>query len=266
MTEHLSAIPTRSSNSSRADERAQTASEVEVLAAEARKYDKAVATLLGRLGDAVRRGDRDEIRGYAAAVDPQAVSELLVGRRSWIWGVFEVLRNVLVFAPIAVTWYGLSTAAPAYATLLTAHPEMASKPFLLPWEQGFNGAPGVPTFGTVAATDAPLIVILIVLSLAVHFRADIRDVATRTRALLRESEIRGLLGHATSLATSELPETGADALLDEMAAEERRIYERAMEREQQLFNLESAVGEMREAAKTLARAAESLARKEEVGR
>jgi hypothetical protein len=264
MTEHVSALAT--SIPSRSGERTQTAAECEVLAAESKKYDKAVATLLQRLADAIRRGDRDEIRGYAGAIDPRAVAEMLAGKRSWIWGVFEVLRNVLVFAPIAVTWYGLSVAAPAYASLLSQHPELASKPFLLLWEQGFNGAPGVLTFSTVAATDATLIGVLIVLSLAVHFRADIRDVATRTRALLRESEIRGLLGHATSLATSELPETGADALLDEMAAEERRIYERAMEREQQLFNLELAVGEMREAAKTLARAAESLARKEEVGR
>jgi hypothetical protein len=264
MSQQVSTLAT--STPSRAGERSQTAAECEVLAAEARKYDKAVATLLQRLADAIRRGDRDEIRGYAGAVDPQATAELLVGKRSWIWGVFEVLRNVLVFAPIAVTWYGLSVAAPAYANLLTQRPELASKPFLLLWEQGFEGAPGVLTFGAVAATDATLIVILIVLSLAVHFRADIRDVATRTRALLRESEIRGLLGHATSLATSELPETGADALLDQMAAEERRIYERAMEREQQLFNLEAAVGEMREAAKTLARAAESIARKEEVRR
>jgi hypothetical protein len=255
-----------SSVPSRSGERAQTAAECEVLAAEARKYDPAVATLLQRLADAVRRGDRDEIRGYAGALDPRAAAELLVGKRSWLWGLLEVARNVLVFAPIAVTWYGLSAAAPAYAHLLTQQPELASKPFLLLWEQAFNGAPGVLTFGTVAIIDATLIAILIVLSLAVHFRSDVRDVATRTRALLRESQIRGLLGHATSLATSELPETGADALLDEMAAEERRIYERAMEREQQLFNLEAAVGEMREAAKTLARAAESIARKEEVGR
>src|SRR3989442_15897742 len=98
---------------------------------------------------------------------------------------------------------------------------MASKPFLLLWEQGFEGAPGVLTFGAVAATDATLIVILIVLSLAVHFRADIRDVATRTRALLRESEIRGLLGHAPSLAPSALPETGPHAPPAEMAAEGR---------------------------------------------
>ena len=197
----------------RLEERARTASEIEVLASESRSFDPAIGTLLTRLADAVRRGDRDEIHGYADAVDPRA-----------------------------------------------------SKPFLLLWEQGFGGAPGVLTFSTVAIIDASLISLLIVLSLIIHVRADVRDVATRTRALLKESEIRGLLGHATSLATSELPDTEADAILDEMAAEERRIYERAMEREQQLFNMESAVGELREAAQTLARAAESMGRREEAKR
>ena len=43
-----------------------------------------------------------------------------------------------------------------------------------------------------------------------------------------------------------------------MAAEERRIYERAMEREQQLFDLEGAVRELRAAAAQLARVAETL--------
>ena len=51
-----------------------------------------------------------------------------------------------------------------------------------------------------------------------------------------------------------------------MAAEERRIYERAMEREQQLFDMEAAVGELRDAARTLARAAESIASREEAKR
>jgi len=232
----------------RAEERGRTAAEIEVLAAESRSTDPAVGTVLTRLADAVRRGDRDEIHGYADAVDARVVAEMLTGKRSWIWGAFEVARNVLVFAPIMVTWFGLSRATDAYSILLTAKPELAAKPFLLLWEQGFEAAPGVVTFSTVAIIDASLIALLILLSLVIHIRADVRDVATRTQALLKESQIRGLLGHATSLATSELPDTEADAMLDAMAAEERRIYERAMEREQQLFDMESAVAELRDAA------------------
>ena len=250
----------------RAEERGRTAAEIEVLAAESRSTDPAVGTVLTRLADAVRRGDRDEIHGYADAVDARVVAEMLTGKRGWIWGAFEVARNVLVFAPIMVTWFGLSRATDAYSILLTAKPELAAKPFLLLWEQGFEAAPGVVTFSTVAIIDASLIALLILLSLVIHIRADVRDVATRTQALLKESQIRGLLGHATSLATSELPDTEADAILDEMAAEERRIYERAMEREQQLFDMEAAVGELRDAARTLARAAESIANRDEAKR
>ena len=134
----------------RLEERARTASEIEVLGSETKGFDPAIGTLLTRLADAVRRGDRDEIHGYADAVDPRAIAEVLTSKRSWIWGIFEVARNVLVFAPIAVTWFGLSRATDAYATELAAKPDLASKPFLLLWEQGFGGAPGVITFSTVA--------------------------------------------------------------------------------------------------------------------
>src|SRR2546427_10784422 len=126
---------------SRLEERARTASEIKVLASETRGYDPALGTLLTRLADAVRRGDRDEIHGYADAVDPRAIAEVLTSKRSGICGIFEVARNVLVFAPIAVTWFGLSRATDAYATELAPKPEPTSKPFLLLWEQGFNVAP-----------------------------------------------------------------------------------------------------------------------------
>src|SRR5947208_14442238 len=184
----------------RLEERARTASEIEVLASGKKGFDPAIATLLPRLADAGRRGDRDEIHGYADAVDPRAIAEVLTSKRSWIWGIFEVARNVLVFAPIAVTWFGLSRATDAYATELAAKPDLASKPFLLLWEQGFGGAPGVLTFSTVAIIDASLIALLIILSLMIHVRADVRDVATRPRALLKEAEMRGPIGPATGLA------------------------------------------------------------------
>src|SRR5438094_8902070 len=124
----------------RLEERARTASEIEVLGSETKGFDPAIGTVLTRLADAVRRGDRDEIHGYADAVDPRAIAEVLTSKRSWIWGIFEAARNVLVFAPIAVTWFGLSRATDAYATELAATPDLASKPFLLLGEQGFRGA------------------------------------------------------------------------------------------------------------------------------
>lgn len=224
-----------------------------------------MAVLLHRFAEAVRLGKHEETRAYAAAVDPRVIAELLFHRRSTLWGILEVARNVLVFAPIAVTWYGLSAASLGYAKLLDERPDFSTRPFLLLWEQGFEGAAGVLNFSTVAAIDASLIGLLIVLSLVLHVRSELRDPATRARALLKESEIRGLVGHATSLASNDLSGPDAEEILDEMVAEERRIYERAMEREQQLFDLESAVRELRQAAAELVCAAETLSSRRDDG-
>jgi hypothetical protein len=239
--------------------REPVANELSDLARAVRVQDAAFGELLTRLAKAVREGRYDEVKAYAAALDPRALAELITVRRSPLWAVIEVLRNALVFAPIAVTWYGLATASAAYEKLLQARPELISRPFLLLWQESFQGASAVLSFSTLAVIDASLIALLIVLSLAIHVRADVRDVSTRTRVLLRESGIRLLLGHAISLSAGpSLTDASADTVLDQMVAEERRIYERAMEREHQLADLETVVRDLRVAANDLARAAQAL--------
>ena len=242
----------------RATDRQRAADDVTALATEIRPRDPAMSVVLERLADAVRLGRPEDARAYAGAIDPRATADAITFRRSPIWGLLEVARNVLVFAPIAVTWFGLSTATDAYAKLLAARPEFMDKPFLLLWEQGFEGYGATIIFSVLAAIDASLIGLLILLSLAVHFRADIRDAGSRAASLLKESEIRATIAHATSAAASGLGGDEADELLDQMAAEERRVFERAIEREQQLYDLEGAIGELRQSAADLARAAEAL--------
>ena len=241
----------------RATERDQTADQLASLSRVVATRDAALAELIGRLAIAVREDRREDVQGYAGAIDPRGLAELLVFSRSPVWGFIEVARNVLVFAPIAVTWFGLSIATDAYAKLLSDKPDLVTRPFLLLWQEGFDGLVGFLRFSTLAIIDASLIGLLIILSLLIHFRIDVRDVAMRTKVLLKESEIRGLLAHTLSLSTAEadLPDP---ALLDQMIAEERRIYERAMEREQRLFDMEGAVADLRRAATELARAAEAL--------
>src|SRR3989442_15742598 len=119
----------------RAEERGRAAADIEALAAESRATDPAVGTVLTRLADAVRRGDRDEIHGYADAADARVVAEMLTGKRGWIWGGIEVARNVLVFSPIMVTWFGLSRATDAYSTFLTSKPELSAKRCFVLWGQ-----------------------------------------------------------------------------------------------------------------------------------
>ena len=238
----------------RAAERDRTADQLAVLSGEVAERDAALATLLSRLAVAIREDNREEVQGYAGAIDPHAVAELLVFKRSTLWGLIEVARNVLVFSPIAVTWFGLATATDAYQKLISVQPDLVTRPFLLLWQEGFETA-GVLKFSTLALIDASLIGVLIILSLLIHFRTDVRDVALRTKVLLRESELRGLIAHALSLSSSDIDLPASTELIDQMVAEERRIYERAMEREQRLFDLEATVHELRAAASDLARAA-----------
>ena len=242
-------------------DRQATAEALKRLADEATAREPSLGTLLGRLSTAVAEGRSTEASGYIGAVDPRALAELLSGAHSRFWAVLEVIRNVLVFAPIAVTWFGLSLAAAAYAELLVARPELVARPFLLLWQEGFDGRLGGFNFSTLALTDASLIGVLIVLSLALHIRSEIRDAQIRTKALLKESEIRALLGHVSSLSALDFGTADAEKMLADMAAEERRIYERAVEREGQLFDLEGVVDRLREAAARLERAADSLARR-----
>jgi hypothetical protein len=255
VAEIVRVVPTR------ATERQRSAEEVTALASEVRPRDPAMAVVLERLADAVKLGRSEEARAYAAAIDPRATADTITIRRSPIWGLLEVARNVLVFAPIAVTWYGLSTATDAYANLLAIHPEFGDRPFLLLWEQGFQGVGHSIIFSILAAIDASLIAVLIVLSLAIHVRADVRDAGSRAASLLKESHIRATVAHATSVAASGIGSDEADELLDQMAAEERRVFERAIEREQQLYDLEGAIGELRKSAADLAKAAEALTAK-----
>ena len=241
-------------------DRQETAGALQRLADEATAREPSLGTLLARLAEAVREGRTTEAAAYTGAVDPRGLAELLTGKHSRLWAVLEVIRNVLVFAPIAVTWFGLSIAATAYAQLLGARPDLISRPFLLLWQEGFNGTVAL-NFSTLAITDASLIGVLIVLSLALHIRTEVRDAQVRTKALLKESEIRALLGHVSSLGALDFGTGDAESILADMAAEERRIYERAVEREGQLFDLEGVVERLRDAAVRLEHAAESLARR-----
>ena len=241
-------------------DRQATAQALQRLADEATAREPSLGTVLARLADAVREGRTTEAAAYTGAVDPRGLAELLASKHSRLWAVLEVIRNVLVFAPIAVTWFGLSIAASAYAQLLGERPELVSRPFLLLWQEGFAGRLAL-NFSTLAITDASLIGVLIVLSLALHIRSEVRDAQVRTQALLKESEIRALLGHVSSLGALDFGTGDAETILADMAAEERRIYERAVEREGQLFDLEGAIDRLRDAAIRLERAAESLARR-----
>src|SRR5438045_4489241 len=73
--------------------REPVAEELAVLAGSVRQQDAAVGELLGRLATAVRDGRADEVKAYAAALDPRSLAELITVRRSPVRAVLEVIRN-----------------------------------------------------------------------------------------------------------------------------------------------------------------------------
>ena len=98
-----------------------------------------------------------------------------------------------------------------------------------------------------------LIGLLIVSSLALHIRSEIRDPRVQASVLLKESRVRGLLARSVGMSTSaDISSNEADQILDEMVAEERRVLERALEREGQLFDFERVIQNLQAAASQLA--------------
>ncbi|MEB8342997.1 hypothetical protein [Streptomyces endophyticus] len=105
-------------------------------------------------------------------------------------GWFAALRDVLVFAPIALTWWRLRDALEAYDQ------QKSTDVFLLGWARGFpQGDPAEPTtvtLGTSAIHVTLLIVLVAALTIGLHIVQTIRE-----KQLSREEDRRRL---ATELA------------------------------------------------------------------
>src|SRR5437868_2210663 len=74
--------------------------ELGALAHEIQPLDAAVAQLLNRFAEAVSTQRLEEARAYSDALEPRAMAEILVDSPSRLWGIADVVRNVLIFMPI----------------------------------------------------------------------------------------------------------------------------------------------------------------------
>ncbi len=88
------------------------------------------------------------------------------------YGVLETARNVLVLAPILVTWIALSIASHNYAETIAKHPEKSSEPFLLLWEKGFPEGLPFLSFSMVALLDFAILAVIILLTWYFHSQTD----------------------------------------------------------------------------------------------
>ncbi|MBX7548336.1 hypothetical protein ABZX95_38045 [Streptomyces sp. NPDC004232] len=149
-----------------------------------------------------------------AAYPPEVLLPDATARgRSTLEGWLGVARDVLVFAPIALTWWRLRGALSAYQA------SRSEEPFLLGWARGFpQGSPAeatTVTLGTSALHVTLLILVVVALTLAVHALHQNRE-----RNLSREQE-RHELAAELALATFLLatPARPAGKPLDSRSAD-----------------------------------------------
>lgn len=140
------------------------------------------------------------------SIEEQAIQHYL---RNWNWiRYLELIRNVLILIPVAITWLGISQASEKYNLLITADnidPNVVEQPFLVLWEQGFPGVELqsplpyieidkiIGSFSRLALIDFLLLFSVIALALFVHWWRDIKIAKAQNRASHLRSRIEQIL-------------------------------------------------------------------------
>lgn len=105
--------------------------------------------------------------------------------------LISAFRNVLVFAPVALTWIAISKATTAFAKYIS-HNSTVITNFLDFWQNGYGVLPTFWRIGEVALVDFLLIVLIIVLTLVASI---IEERVQRTRQkqdLIIENQRQGM--------------------------------------------------------------------------
>ena len=93
---------------------------------------------------------------------PRADRKITIANR------IAIIRNILVFVPVALTWIAVSKATAAFGAYTSAN-KSAVVNFLEFWQNGYGVLAKEWTIGQVAFTDFAIITAVIVLSLTVSF-------------------------------------------------------------------------------------------------
>ncbi len=179
----------------------------------------------------------------------------------------DKLRNVLVLAPIMLTWFALAESTRNYAHYLELNPDKVGTPFLLLWQQGFDGMASwhSPSFAALAITDALIILVIIVLTFFSHGRREAHDDNIIATARDFQAHLDNALGDATirlAIARTLRPnviaesieavasrfEASAQELLDRLRLEHDRLDAIAARREREFSDFAVFASGMRSGA------------------
>jgi hypothetical protein len=130
---------------------------------------------VGAHADAGRlRALDDQVRTTSfATLEQLAAPDLLVdslsAERRGTARTWTGVRNVAALLPLLTTWLFLAWSAYEYQRELAAHPAKVDTPFLLLWEQRFDGA-AIPSFSATAVITVVLLVAVLGLTVLAHLQ------------------------------------------------------------------------------------------------
>lgn len=247
--------------------------ELRAMAIDVQEFNPAAAERLVSLATAFR--PEGDLQGWAGvdvfrAIDPAGIVAAIRDQPLVNRGLanLERWRNFLALAPVLLTWLGLTVAAVGYRTAIDVDPKLLGRPFLLLWEEGFQGHVPPPfsllgflSLSHVAIGDMALLSVILFLTWRIHGELNVAQAAREIRA----REIEGKLHQAVWRASLVLAERtsqsaiidlfrhASEGLLDELRAERERIGQLANERERGMVNLRNFANGLQHGAQDLLR-------------
>jgi hypothetical protein len=147
---------------------------LDAVAAQLDQCDGSTSALLRDLSYALQGGP--QTNAWASSnihqlIEPAVVIERYKNQRSTdkFIAILEWIRNSLIFAPLVLTWLGISQAVDKYKELIDADHNQISQPFIYLWQQGFGGRlPQILTLGWLAVLDFSILFLVLILTFLVY--------------------------------------------------------------------------------------------------
>ena len=150
------------------------------------------------LSNALETGEDIESIAEINPLDYLPHPEFTAGaRRLKLNNILTIIRNVLVFAPVALTWLAVSKATTAFAEYTKANQDAVVN-FLEFWQDGYGVLGSEWTIGHVGLLDFYLIAVVIVLTLITALMTDRHQREQRTHVAKLEDKrlVLGLKLHS----------------------------------------------------------------------
>jgi methyl-accepting chemotaxis protein len=241
---------------------------LEYLAEEVEPASPSAAARLRNLSIAVQGGVNAETwanTNIFQVVEPDTIAEQIrtQGKKEKVIRTMEMLRNALVFVPIAITWIGIWLALDTYSIALNANPQLADLSFLYLWQQGFEGRTWL-TLSRLALIDGVLLLLVFALTVLVLWytnrkEQDADEIRDEVADALADAALV-LNSRRTQQTTSFVHQFDqmARGLVHELGQERKRVEELAARKEREVGDLSAFVQDFMRSTQSLLAAVQAV--------